>query len=230
MRILAIETVGTTGSLALLDDERVVAERTLAGAQRSAQSLAPGIQRLLAEADCAAGDIALVAVANGPGSFTGLRIGVTTAKAFAYAVGCEVLGVDTMAAIAWRVGRKADAFSVIVDAQRGELFVADFTRSADGLPVVQGPTRVVDAKSWIDALAPGRIVTGPGLARWSARLKPDTVMLDKALWNPTAASVGQVALRDYGAGRRETVFDLVPQYLRRTAAEEQWEKKARNAS
>ena len=125
MRILAIETVETTGSVALLEDECLVAERPLDPQGRSAQTLAPGIEQLLAEARWRAGDVELVAVATGPGSFTGLRIGVTTAKVFAYAAGCQVIGVSTMSAIASRVPQHVTYFSVILDAHRNELFVAD---------------------------------------------------------------------------------------------------------
>ncbi|MEX0978795.1 MAG: tRNA (adenosine(37)-N6)-threonylcarbamoyltransferase complex dimerization subunit type 1 TsaB, partial [Pirellulales bacterium] len=128
MRILAIETVETTGSVALLEDDVLLAERQLDPQVRSAQSLAPGIADLLKESHLRAADVDLVAVASGPGSFTGLRIGVTTAKVFAYATNCQVIGVGTMIAIASRVPAEVSHFSVLLDARRGELFVADFFR------------------------------------------------------------------------------------------------------
>src|SRR4051812_32591466 len=99
MRIVALETVGAAGSVALLDEERIVAELKLDTARRSAQTLAPGIAELLQQASWRPGDVELVAVASGPGSFTGLRIGITTAKAFAYAVGCQVVGVNSLLVI-----------------------------------------------------------------------------------------------------------------------------------
>lgn len=219
-RVLAIETVGTTGSIALVEHDTLVAEAALDPAVRSAQSLAPGIRQLLDQTSWRPGDVELVAVATGPGSFTGLRIGVTTAKAFAYAAGCQVLGVDTMSAVAWRVPGDVERFSVVVDAQRGELFVADFTRAADGGALGHDTTRVVKAETWIAALEPGRIVTGPALAKWASRLKGDTVPLDAELWAPTASAVGHIAAHDFAAGRRASPFELVPQYVRRAAAEE----------
>jgi tRNA threonylcarbamoyladenosine biosynthesis protein TsaB len=220
MRVLAIETVGTTGTVALLARDQVVAELALNAAQRSAQSLAPGIDELLRRCGWKPRDVELVAAATGPGSFTGLRIGVTTVKVFAFASGCQVLGVDTMSAIAWRVPGEIERFSVVVDAQRGELFVADFVRGADGGLAGAETTRVVDALGWLAELPPGSIVSGPGLAPWSSRLKGDTVPLDATLWNPTAAAVGHVAVRDFAAGRRTSAFELVPRYVRRAAAEE----------
>jgi tRNA threonylcarbamoyladenosine biosynthesis protein TsaB len=167
-----------------------------------------------------------VAVATGPGSFTGLRIGVTTAKAFAYACGCQAIGVDTMSAVAEQVPAAFARFSVVVDAQRGELFVADFERTAEGELRGRESTRVVDAARWLGELEPGRVVSGPGLAKWAARAKPDTVLVEAALWSPVAATIGRIGARDFAGGRRASVFELVPEYVRRTAAEEQWEKKA----
>ena len=132
MRILAIETVAAAGSIALLDDDQVVDEsesRHHAAAHRRWRT---GIAELLKRAGWRPTDVELVAVAIGPGSFTGLRIGVTTAKAFAYAVGCQVVGVNSLAAVASRASRELPKISAAIDAQRGELFVADFTRLSDG--------------------------------------------------------------------------------------------------
>ena len=100
MRILALETSGSSGSVAALDEGRLIVERPLAAGSRSAQSLAPGIDSLLAEVGWLVGGVDLVAVTQGPGSFTGLRIGVTTAKALAYAGETQVIGVNTLEVIA----------------------------------------------------------------------------------------------------------------------------------
>jgi tRNA threonylcarbamoyl adenosine modification protein YeaZ len=169
MRVLAIETVGTTGSVALLQGDAVVAESVLDPAQRSAQSLAPAIDELLRRHGWQPAQVELVAVATGPGSFTGLRIGVATAKVLAYAVGCPILDVDTMSAIAWRVPRDVERFSVVVDAQRGELFVADFERTADGRLSGGDTTRIVDAAQWIAALEGGRTGQVVGARRTGRR-------------------------------------------------------------
>jgi tRNA threonylcarbamoyladenosine biosynthesis protein TsaB len=226
MRILALETVDSTGSVAALEDQRVIAEQPLDARQRSAQSLAPGIAQLLERVGWRAADVELVAVATGPGSFTGLRIGVTTAKVFAYAVGCQVIGVHTLLAIASRAPADAGPFSVVLDAQRNELFVADFSRRADGELVEQDTTRVVACQAWVESLPAGAVVTGPGLAKITEQvLTKDMVVLDPALWAPTAGVVGAVGWRLFSAGQRTEVFDLLPQYFRRTAAEEQWDRK-----
>src|SRR5271163_2151267 len=95
-RILALETSELTGSVAAAADGNVLAELQLDPQQRSAQSLAPAIRALLAQVGWQPADIDLLAVTIGPGSFTGLRVGVATAKVFAYACGAEVLGISTL--------------------------------------------------------------------------------------------------------------------------------------
>ena len=104
MRILALETSDKTGSVAAMADGNLLAELMLDRTQRSAQSLAPAMQRLLIEVGWQPSNVQLVAVSIGPGSFTGLRVGVTAAKVFAYAAGAEVLGISTLDAIAANAG------------------------------------------------------------------------------------------------------------------------------
>lgn len=220
MRILAIETVGTSGSVAALADGTLAAQHELPSGRRSAQALAPGIAAVLAEIGWRPSDVELVAVATGPGSFTGLRIGVTTAKAFAYAVGCQVIGVDSLVAIAARVDPACAAFSAVLDAQRGELFAADFTRCSDGSLEGHAATRLVPAQTWLESLPPGSTVTGPGLERWVARVPAGVQVVDRALWDPRAAEVGRLGWQAFQAGERSTPFDLKCEYLRKAAAEE----------
>jgi len=229
MRTLAIETVETHGSVAVLDGATVVAELALDPGRRSAQSLAPGIQKLLADVGWRPADVQLVAVASGPGSFTGLRIGVTTAKTFAYAVGCQVVGVHTLLAIGARVPGEYAAFQVVLDAQRRELFVADITRDARGELSGGETTRVVGQEEFIASLAAGAVVTGPGLRAGGLNLEQQFVagvtVVDAEYWAPTAAAVGTLGVRQHAQGLTISPFELVPSYLRRTAAEEQWERR-----
>jgi tRNA threonylcarbamoyladenosine biosynthesis protein TsaB len=230
MRIVALETVESTGSVAALQDDRVVAERHLNTRQGSAQSLAPAMRSLLADVGWRATDVELLAVAVGPGSFTGLRIGVTTAKAFAYAVGCQVMGANTLEVIAARVPERFATLSVVLDAQRQQLFAADFLRTTDGQIHPRTEMRIVDNATWLASLSPGNVVTGPGLRKLIDRLPAGVIAVDEQFWPATAVAVGQLGFRQFMAGRRDHVFDLAPLYFRRTAAEERWDKHGRTTS
>lgn len=222
---LAIETSSTSGSVALLTGDRVLEQSVLNSQQRSAQSLAPVVEKLLGSAKIKPFDIELISVTAGPGSFTGLRVGVTTAKTFAYAVGAEVLGVNTLEVIASQAPASVRAVWAAIDAQRDELFVAKFVRDETGEFAADVPTRIVGAEAWLESLQRGDAVSGPGLDKLASRLPAHVELVEQTRWNPLAATVGQVAWRNYARGERQELLALVPIYFRRTAAEEQWERK-----
>lgn len=222
MRILALETSDKTGGVAALDGCNILAELTLAPNQRSAQSLAPAMKTILGQVRWKPQDVQLVAVAAGPGSFTGLRVGVTAAKVFAYAVGAEVLGVDTLEAIALNCACQP-VIHVAMDAQRGDVVARSFKIESTERVEPVGPQELIPADEWLNRLQHGSVVSGPALLRHAERLPPNIVALDREFWFPQASAVGRLASRQYAAGRRDDIWKLVPRYCRRSAAEEKWD-------
>ncbi len=224
MRIIAIETSGRSGSVAALHGEAGdvsrVDEIVLPTSERTARLLAPALRDLLNKVGWHAQSIELVAVTSGPGSFTGLRIGVTTAKTLAYAVGAEIIGVDTLDVLAAQAASATSRLWPIIDAQRQELFTAEFEVSQDGVPRRVGDTLVMKQEQWLVELRAGDRVTGPALRLLTASLPADVIVAPEELWQPTAAAVGQVAWRAYQAGQRDDVWKLLPNYHRLSAAEE----------
>jgi len=219
-RILAIETVGFTGSIALADGEHLIAQHVLPTDRRMAQTLAPAIAELLAAHDWNARELELVAVAAGPGSFTGLRCGVTTAKVMAYAANSAVLGVDSLQTIAAGAPADCQELTTVLDAQRRQLFVASFRRDEHGHMQRATDTQIVDIERWLAALRPGQVVAGPILDKLAQRLPAGVQTLPPALWAPRAAGVASLAWRRYQAGQRDSMWQLVPNYGRASAAEE----------
>jgi tRNA threonylcarbamoyladenosine biosynthesis protein TsaB len=217
---LAIETSGLFGSVAAgivspeacePEDCKIIAAKPLPRDARSARTLAPMIQALLSELDWAPSDLAAVAIAVGPGSFTGLRVGVTTAKTLAWAAGAAVIGVDTLDALAVAAGPPQDApgrLWTVLDAQRGELFAASFDATGDAWERHTATRRTATETLKAD-LQPGDRVVGP----------PAATIGGEPL-EPTAAGVLQVAWRRWLNGAAESVFALAPQYHRLSAAEE----------
>lgn len=226
MRILALETSSLHGSVAALQDDRVLGQTVLDPRQRTAQSFAPAMLQQLAAVGWQPQDIQLVAVTVGPGSFTGLRIGVTAAKTLAYAVGAEVIGLNTLAVIAGQAPAGWPEVAAVLDAQRQQLFAARFRPDGPRWATVR-ETEVVDQAQWLAALRPGWAVTGPGLERLREPLPPGVVVVDRAAWVPQAASVGRLGYLAYQAGTRDDLWTLTPQYYRPSAAEEVWEAKQR---
>ena len=126
MYILALESSGISGSIAVGAGPTLIEERTLGDQQRSAQSLIPAIRQLLGDLGIGLQAIGLMATTVGPGSFTGLRIAVVTVKTLAYALGLPCIGVDSLRVIAEQACCDANRLSVAMDAQRKEVFWADF--------------------------------------------------------------------------------------------------------
>jgi len=212
---IAIETSGLFGSVAagIVSREAcdIVAARPLPRDARSARTLAPTLQLLLSELGWAPGDLAAVAIAVGPGSFTGLRVGVTTAKTLAWAAGAAAIGVDTLDALAVVAGPPQDASGrlwAVLDAQRGELFAASFNATGAAWER-HTPTRRTAAETLKAELRAGDRVVGP----------PAVALSGKPI-EPTAEAVLQVAWRRWRDGAAESVFALAPQYHRLSAAEE----------
>ncbi len=153
--LIAIETSGRNGSVAWCDGGHPPQLIELDTASRTTATLAPAVAELLADARAQHRSVDVVAVACGPGSFTGVRIGVTTAKMLAYALGCRLVAVDTLAAMAGAVfGQQPDCESVAVaiNAYRQQLFVADWTRtqwlSAAEEDALAERSRICSAADW----------------------------------------------------------------------------------
>jgi tRNA threonylcarbamoyladenosine biosynthesis protein TsaB len=198
-----------------------LAELQLNPRQRGAQALAPALAELLRQAGWKPRDVQLVAVSVGPGSFTALRVGVTTAKTFAYAVSAEVLAVPTLEVIAAQADASiGQTIATAIDAQRGDVYAATYRVFApDQLECVE-PAEILAAEKWIAGLTPGTLVSGPALHKLFARLPGGVRAAPLERWSPSATTVGRLAAVKYAAGLRDDVWRLVPLYLRKSAAEE----------
>jgi tRNA threonylcarbamoyladenosine biosynthesis protein TsaB len=223
MKVLAIETSGVTGSAALLEETNVVAECRLDSSHRSAQSLLPAIDSQLKSAGWLPGDIQLVAVAQGPGSFTGLRVGVTAGKTLAYAVGAQLIGVNTLRIIAHQAPRDPQRVNAVIDAHRGQVFSAFFSAAPDARWDEESPTQIMDDELWLQECRVDTLVSGAGLKKLGPRLPAGIRVAAEPLWTPTAAVLGRLGYADFCGGRRDDIWQFVPQYFRKSAAEEKRE-------
>lgn len=221
MKILALETSERIGSLAALVQDgqthRCVAEVTLPSGQRAAQTLLPNLQSLLADLAWKPSDLDLITATSGPGSFTGCRLGVTTAKTLSYATGAKLVSVHTLAAIAAGVTADYTRLWTILDAQRGELYVSRF----EGEETCHSPeTKIQDAEQWLEGLQAGEMVAGPPLGKLKDQVPDGVIVADEPEWKPSAQFVGQLAIAAYHAGHTVDPIQLVPNYYRQSAAEE----------
>jgi tRNA threonylcarbamoyladenosine biosynthesis protein TsaB len=178
---------------------------------------------LLAEHNWTPQSIQVVIVSRGPGSYTGLRVGIMSAKTFAYVTGCALIAVDTFAALAHQVPGEAGAVEVLADAQQARVYVQRFVHGRDRAERQPAtPLRIEQLDDWLTRRQPGDWVTGPGLYTYGAQLPNGIPRTLPDNWDPRPESLLQVGLARYLAGERDDVSAVEPLYLRPSAAEQQW--------
>lgn len=229
MTLLALETATDTCGAALLQDEQVVAEAHLHRPRVHAERLTPLVEDVLAHADVTAADLDAVAVSMGPGSYTGLRIGVSTAKGWALATDADLVGLPTLEAYAARVRPMAapgDVLCPLIDARRDEVYAAAYRVTADDL-AVQAETKAltVDALSeWIGAVEGRLWLMGDGAAKSRdalASVGTAQTVLSPDVVAPSAAWVarrGQTRLHAHGPDDRSTFEPLYVKEVHATPA------------
>lgn len=223
MKILSVETSGRTGSVALFVNGECLVEQSLQTAgRRHAQTLVAEAQRVMTENGARLFDCSAVAVSHGPGSFTGLRVGIVFAKTMAYATGCKIIAVNTMDSIAQRVP-PARRLHVICDAQRGDVFLNVFEADDSGEWSATGPTTIQSAEEWFSSVSEDDRVSGPAIDRFSDLVGHHPNLVEPQRRLPTAGSQGILAIQAFRKQDFTDPFQLEPFYLRKSAAEEKWD-------
>ena len=223
-RLLLIETSGQAGFVAVAQDERLLAVRQLDEARRHARDLAPAVGDLLAEHGWRPAEVSAVLVGRGPGSYTGLRVGIVSAKTFAYATGCALVTLETFAVIAAQAPAAATPLAVLADAQQDKVYVQEFERTAAGIAAL-GPLTIEALTAWAESHTGPLWVSGPGLRKWAASLPATLHVVDSAWWDPRPETLLGLGLARFRGGARDDVWTAEPLYLRPSAAEEQWDKR-----
>jgi tRNA threonylcarbamoyladenosine biosynthesis protein TsaB len=220
---LILETSGRVGQVAVAQGASLSAVRRLDEVRRHARDLAPTVAELLHQQGWRPHDLQAVFVSRGPGSYTGLRVGIMSAKTLAFATGCALLAIDTFAAIARQAPADVTSLDVMADAQQEKVYVQRFERPSPAAdPVPASALAIVPLASWLAGLGPAARVSGPGLRVYRSQLPAEVHPVDEAAWDPQAESLLQIGLRRYLAAERDDVWAAEPLYLRPSAAEEKW--------
>jgi tRNA threonylcarbamoyladenosine biosynthesis protein TsaB len=214
MLILAIDTSAVASAALVSDDamESVVGSFATEDTRSHAEVLAPGIERLLAEAGLAGSDVDVIVTGVGPGPFTGLRSGIVTARTLAFAWGKPLYGLMSLDAVALEVAESTAAapeFLVVTDARRKEVYWARYSLPEGQLPVLDDGPHVSFAADLPDLPAYG---AGAGL--YPEALKADPEFAGE---QPDALYLGQFALARLAAG--DDLLDSTPLYLRESDAQ-----------
>jgi tRNA threonylcarbamoyladenosine biosynthesis protein TsaB len=221
VRAIAIETSSPIGSVACAEAGRILAHATFPTGLRHASEMLPKIDALLAVQKWSPREIQELYVSAGPGSFTGLRIGITWAKTLAMVTGCRLVAVNTALVLAANAPSDAGNLAVIFDARRGKIFAEVFTRSQSD-------------KNW-QSIQPGRLQTmaellaiaprplhllGPGLEFHAVPNEAGLHVSAAETWQSRVEAVVKIG---YEMARKGTFTDpdrLVPIYVRKPEAQE----------
>jgi len=217
MLILALDTATEKGSVALASETRLLGELTLEAQGAYLTRLLPGVRALLQDTGSTLAQLGAIAVSTGPGNFTGLRIGLATAKSLAWSLGCPLVPVPTMEVLAAQCPSPLTPIGVILDAKRNEVFWGLF-RCPQELPqVLEGPRRLAVAQLSSRLTAP-LLLTGPGLTVHGDflrdRLPPGVSLAPPEKRYPRAATVARLARRRLKEGQTAAPEQLAPTYLR----------------
>ena len=196
---------------------RVIAEKDFAAPRAALGALLPAVHDVVAGAGLSMGEISVVAVGRGPGSFTGVRIGVASAKGLAHGLGVPLVGLGTLDAVAWRLSGHEGLLAVVGDAMRGEVYPALFRCSGGRCVRLEGECvekPETTAARWAASLAGPVLLTGNGLAKYRdtfvGALGSRATVADESLWTPGGSSLIAAAWSESGPGSLHGIVGLDP--------------------
>jgi tRNA threonylcarbamoyladenosine biosynthesis protein TsaB len=222
MRVLALETSTLAGGVALLDGDHLIAEYTLAIPATHSERLMVTVDRLLGDAGWTLARLEGLAVSIGPGSFTGLRIGVSTAKGLAAGLGIPLIGIPTLDALAAALPHVADPVCPILDAKKGEVYTSLFHWEAGGM--VRDWDYLALTPDALCARLPGPVTfIGDGVAAYgevlTQTLGPRARLAPPGRRLPSAACVAHLGHCRLLLGDSVAPARLMPLYIRPSEAE-----------
>ncbi len=230
MSILAIDTSTQVSSVAVASAGRLEAEVTMQAKMTHSETLMPHIQEALTMASVKKEELEGIAVSMGPGSFTGLRIGLATAKAIAYALHIPLIGVPTLQAMAFHFPVSGLQLLPLMDAQKGNSYVERYTWE-HGRLIRKSEVRILslaELMEWASELPDTVILLGDVVGKrieGKVRLPMNVTLAPPHLRMPRAANVAACGFRLLENGITGNLMDMEPVYIRRSEAEVLWEKR-----
>jgi tRNA threonylcarbamoyladenosine biosynthesis protein TsaB len=231
MYILGIETATKTGGVSIVSENGVLAEYTLNIEVTHSERLMSTVDRVLKDTGFTLANIDGYGVSIGPGSFTGLRIGLSTIKGLAITTGKPVAAVPTLKALAWNIPFPHYPVCPLLDARKKEVYAALYRH--DGRNYIQEmPDAVISLAEMAGTITGDVLFTGEGARLFAVDIKKifggraHFAPLSSSV--PSAASIAEIALMMLKNGQQTDPDALVPMYIRRPEAEVEWEKRQRS--
>ena len=224
-KILLLETSGSSGIVALGFGSTIVAHRVLEIAKRHVSDMAPAIAEMLKECGWEAKNLDAIATGIGPGSYTGLRIGLMSARTLAMMTGARLLGISTFEILAQHCLEVGHAkVEIIADAQQDKIYAQRFENNKSNLTSAS-ELKIVSAIEWIANRDISFAIAGPGVPKVLPLISANQGMVVEQSGNINKESFLALALKKLFSHHSDDPLSLQPLYLRRSSAEEQWDKR-----
>lgn len=232
MLVLGFDTTALACSVALVnaDTQQVLSDIQINRGSKHSEQLLPVIDQVLRNARRTISEVELFAVAKGPGSFTGVRIAVATAKALAQGQEAPLIGVNSLEALASNCLCPHSLIVPLLDARKNECYTASFRNEGQAL-VRQTDDYAAEPQALFTSMQAESSVIFIGEPTERYRQQIHDALGDKAVIAPSAmgsirgAQVAALGWKQYNQGQRDSFFDLAPLYLRKSEAETTWEAK-----
>ncbi|MFV9511852.1 tRNA (adenosine(37)-N6)-threonylcarbamoyltransferase complex dimerization subunit type 1 TsaB [Tepidibacillus sp. LV47] len=231
MKILALDTSTAVMGVALLDEKKVYAEITTNVKRNHSIRFMPAIELLFQEVNWQPEEIDLIAVAKGPGSYTGVRIGVTTAKTLAWALNKPIIGISTLEAMAYENKWFKGLISPIIDARRDQVYTGLYQNKQTGWENSESD-RIILLSDWLRKLREKEeqvLFVGDDVTLHQEKiievLGGKAVFCEPQFAIPRPSIIGYLAKKEFERGHIDNAFDFVPEYLQLAEAEVKWLEK-----
>ncbi|AKL93849.1 tRNA threonylcarbamoyladenosine biosynthesis protein TsaB [Clostridium aceticum] len=232
MKVLALDTSSIVATVAVLDDEKLMGEYIINHKKTHSEKLMPMIEEILKSCEVSPKDIDVFAVALGPGSFTGLRIGLATIKAMAQALDKPVAGVSTLEGLAFNLVHCKGLICPIIDAQQDLVYTGLYQWHQELSKVMEED--VVSIEDLLDTLKSRKeevIFLGDALEKFQEQITRElgdlAIFPPKIVTMPRASSIGELAREKVKKGELKKASEVLPVYMRKSQAEKQWEERNR---
>lgn len=231
MKILAVDTSSSVAAVAIMDERELLGEFILNHKMTHSQKLIPMIDMIFKNLGICPEEIDIYAASSGPGSFTGLRIGITTIKAMAFAAKKPVVSIPTLDALAYNVPYTESLVCPMMDARNNQVYTALY-KNEKGIQMNISEYMGVPVQELVQIIRGKNndvIFVGDGVLIHNEYLKSELGIrcgfAPQSLLLQRASSVAQLALYRAVKGKVESCFDMMPFYLRKSQAERELEKK-----
>ncbi|UCE78071.1 MAG: tRNA (adenosine(37)-N6)-threonylcarbamoyltransferase complex dimerization subunit type 1 TsaB [Nitrospiraceae bacterium] len=229
MKVLAIETSTMLGGAAVVDEQDgLIAEIRLNIKTTHSERLMTAVDTILKQSELKLNDIDAVAVSTGPGSFTGLRIGLSTAKGLCYASGRPLVTVPTLEAFAWNFTFSKHPICLMLDARKKEVYAAVFQWKERGFKKIISET-IVKPSELFKKLVGSTVFAGDGVKLYedqiTEHMKDRAILAPPEKMVPFPSNIAMLGLRKALKREFSSASYAVPFYIRKSEAEVKWEEK-----